>query len=129
MILISMQVRNRLSKIVHGWSGWKQSTLFYFEKPYQSKILESEWCNNKFRVAYAHDAWTIWNLNREISFPGILLLEGNLCNFEGKYIIYMNISVFFLQQILKMCKKVKFVIHFLNIFQTFAFSPQPSVCQ
>ena len=34
----------------------------------------------------------------------ILLLEGNLCNFEAKFIISMDISVFFFQKMPEMCK-------------------------
>ena len=33
------------------------------------------------------------------------LMEGNLCHFEGKFIIKIYISVFFLQKFLKICKK------------------------
>ena len=37
---------------------------------------------------------------------GYLAFGGNICDFEGKFIIYMDISVFFLQTILKICKKL-----------------------
>ena len=38
-------------------------------------------------------AWKCGNSHREM-----VLLEGNLCNLEGKFIILMDISVFFLQK-------------------------------
>ena len=42
----------------------------------------------------------IWGSHSQV----ISLFEGNLSNFEGKFIIKMDICVFFLQKILKMCK-------------------------
>ena len=67
-----------------------------------------------------HHAWKqlgIWeSYSREM-----LLLQGNLCNFEGKFIILMDISVFFLQTFLKIYKIFKFLtkiwILILHFFQ------------
>ena len=78
---------------------------------------------SKFEYHYGVHAWKkcgIWeSYSREM-----LLLEGNLCNFEGKFIILMDISVFFLQKILKICKKITFFTQFVTIFQgNFAFFP------
>ena len=42
----------------------------------------------------------------------IVLLEGNLCNFDGKFIIKMDIFVFFLRKFQKICKKFKFWTNF-----------------
>ena len=47
-----------------------------------------------------------WNLG--------ILFPGNLCNFEGKFIISMDISVFFLPKILKICKKIKILMQILT---------------
>ena len=59
--------------------------------------------------------------NLVISFREMLLLEGNIWNYEGKSIIQMDISVFFFQTFLNICKDLTFwhnwlltILHFFS---------------
>ena len=48
----------------------------------------------------------------------------NFCNLEGKFIIQMDILVFFLHKSLKICQKLTFLTQFVTISQgNFAFFP------
>ena len=61
--------------------------------------------------------------NVEFHSRAIVLLEGNLYNLEGKFVIKMDISVFFLQKYWKICKQIHILTQFLTIFQgSFTFS-------
>ena len=63
----------------------------------------------------------IWTLG--ISFPSqeIVLLEGNLCNFEGIFINQMDIYVFSLQKLLKFVfKEITFFGHIPTKFGIFS---------
>ena len=54
----------------------------------------------------------------------VLLLEGNLCNSEVKFIIQMDILVFFLHKFLPICKTITF---YRVILIFFFFSSQPCI--
>ena len=65
-------------------------------------------------------AWTkcgIW----ESHFREILLLEGNLCNFEEKFIILMDILVFFFQKILKIWPYSRDISHFFQPWMSYCY--------
>ena len=62
----------------------------------------------------------MWNFG--ISFLGNSALEGNLFNFEGKFIIKLDILVFLLQKHLQICKQITFLTQFYTIFQGFFLS-------